>query len=226
MPQPGPFGGAFDQPGDVGQHRLAILALDRAQHRRQRRERIVGHLRRRPGQPPQQRGLARVGQPDQPDVGQQLQPQLDPARLARRSPSRRTAAPAASRSRSACSRARHAPRERPRPAARPRPGRSRSRRRPPPGSRPAPESPAPPPEPHAGWTLPRAAPARPGSACSPAAPPDPAATHRKPARRPRRARHPRHRARPWAHAPPAESSHTRSRRPHPQPRSSPCRTSS
>ena len=29
------------------------------------RERIVGHLGRRPGQPPQQRGLPRIGQPDQ-----------------------------------------------------------------------------------------------------------------------------------------------------------------
>ena len=43
---------------------------------------IVGDLRRRPRQPPQQRGLARVGQPDQADVGEQLQPQLDPALLA------------------------------------------------------------------------------------------------------------------------------------------------
>ena len=81
MPQPGPVGRTLDQPGDVGEHRLAILALDRPQHRRQRRERVVGHLRRRPRQPPQQRGLPRVGQPDQPDIGQQLQPQLDPPRL-------------------------------------------------------------------------------------------------------------------------------------------------
>ena len=81
VPQPRPLGRAFDQPRDVGDHRLAILAFDRPQHRRERRERVVGHLRRRPRQPPQQRGLARVRQPDQPDVGQQFQPQLDPVRL-------------------------------------------------------------------------------------------------------------------------------------------------
>ena len=81
VPEPRPLGRAFDQPGDVGDHRLPVLALDRPQHRRERRERVVGHLRRRPRQPPQQRGLPRVRQPDQPDVGQQFQPQLDPVRL-------------------------------------------------------------------------------------------------------------------------------------------------
>ena len=81
MPQAGALGGAFDQPRDVGDHRLAVLAFDRPQHRRERRERVVGDLRRRPRQPPQQRGLARVRQPHQPDVGEQFQPQLDPARL-------------------------------------------------------------------------------------------------------------------------------------------------
>ena len=81
MPEPGPLGGAFDQSRDVGDHSLALVPFDRPQHRRQRREGIVRHLRRRPRQPPQQRGLARVRQPDQPDVRQQLQPQLDPVRL-------------------------------------------------------------------------------------------------------------------------------------------------
>ena len=80
--QPGALGGALDQPGDVGDDGLAVLAFDRPQHRRERRERVVGDLRRRPRQPPQQRGLAGVRQPDQPDVGEQLQPQLDPVRLA------------------------------------------------------------------------------------------------------------------------------------------------
>ena len=103
--------------------RLPVLAFDRPENRRDRRERVVGHLRRRPRQPAQQRGLARVRQPDQPRVGQQLQPQLDPALLARRSPSRQSEAPAGSRWRTACSRAPRARRGRPRPAARPRPGR-------------------------------------------------------------------------------------------------------
>ena len=82
MAEPGALGGALDQAGDVGQHDLAVVELDRAQHRLQRRERIVGDLRIRPRQPRQQRGLAGVGKPDQPDVGEQLQPQLDPTRLA------------------------------------------------------------------------------------------------------------------------------------------------
>ena len=81
MAEPGALRRALDQPGDVGEDDLAVIAVDRPQHRRQRRERVVGNLRRRPGQPRQQRGLAGVRQPDQPDVGQQLQPQLDPVRL-------------------------------------------------------------------------------------------------------------------------------------------------
>ena len=122
--EPGPLGRPFDQPGDVGDHRLAVLALDRPQHRRERRERVVGDLRRRPRQPAQQRGLAGVRQPDQPDVGQQFQPQLDPVGFAAACPSRRSAAPAGSRSRSACCRARRARRGRPPPAAPARRGRS------------------------------------------------------------------------------------------------------
>ena len=100
-----PLGGALDQPGDVGEHGLPLLALDRAENRRERREGVVGHLRRRPRQPREQRGLAGVRQPDEPGVGEQLQPQLDPARSPRRPRSRRSAAPAGSRSRSACCRA-------------------------------------------------------------------------------------------------------------------------
>ena len=81
MPQARTLRRPLDQPGDVGQHRLPVVVLDRPQHRRQRRERVVGHLRRRPSQPPQQRGLPSVGQADQTHVRQQLQPQLDPPRL-------------------------------------------------------------------------------------------------------------------------------------------------
>ena len=81
VPQPGPLGRALDQSRDVGQHGLPVIAFDRAQHRRERREWVVRDLRRRPRQPRQQGGLPRVRQPHQPDVGQQLQPQLDPASL-------------------------------------------------------------------------------------------------------------------------------------------------
>src|SRR4051812_20377404 len=81
--QPGAPGRALDQPGDVGEHELALVALHDAEHRLERRERIVGHLRVGARQPAQQRRLARVGQPDQPDVGQQLQPHLEPALLPR-----------------------------------------------------------------------------------------------------------------------------------------------
>ena len=61
---------------------LAFAVVDRAEHRLERRERVVGDLRRRAGQPGEQRGLTGVWEPDQPGVGKQLQPQLDPARLA------------------------------------------------------------------------------------------------------------------------------------------------
>jgi hypothetical protein len=77
----GPGRRAFDQPGDVGEHRLAVLALDRPQRRRQGREGIVGDLRRGLGEPAEQRALACVRQPDQADVGEQLQSQLDPVGL-------------------------------------------------------------------------------------------------------------------------------------------------
>ena len=78
-----PLGRALDQPGDVGHHELAVLGVQRAEHRLQRRERVGGDLRVRAREPRQQRGLARVGQPDEPDVGEQLEVQLDDALLAR-----------------------------------------------------------------------------------------------------------------------------------------------
>ena len=81
--EPGAGRGALDQPRDVGQHELAVLGVDRPEHRLQRRERIRGDLRLRPRHPGQQRRLAGVRQPDEPDVGQQLQLQLDLALLAR-----------------------------------------------------------------------------------------------------------------------------------------------
>ncbi len=80
--EPDPLGGALDQAGDVGEHELALAVVDRPQDRLEGRERVVGDLRRRAGEAREQRRLAGVRQPDQAGVGEQLQPQLDPARLA------------------------------------------------------------------------------------------------------------------------------------------------
>ena len=80
--EPGAVGGALDQPRDVGEDQLALVVVDRAEDRLERRERVVGDLGRRSGQAREQRGLAGVGQPDEPGVGQQPQLQLDPARRA------------------------------------------------------------------------------------------------------------------------------------------------
>ena len=145
------LGRALDQPGDVGQHGLAVLALDRPEGRRDRREGS-----RRPSAPPasacQQRGLARVGQADQPGVGEQLQAQLDPGLLALVPCSAKRGA----------WRVELAKRLLPCPPRPPWattarwPGSSRSsrrRRRSRPGSRAAPRSPGPLPAPRAGWTL-------------------------------------------------------------------------
>ena len=76
--EPGAVGGALDQARDVGEHELAVVGVDRAEHGLQRRERVRGDLRLRAGQAREQRGLAGVRQPDEPDVGEQLQLQLDP----------------------------------------------------------------------------------------------------------------------------------------------------
>ena len=73
---------ALDQPGDVGDHELAVGRLERAEVRLQRRERVAGDLRLRAREPRDQRRLAGVRQPHQPDVGQQLEVQLDEALLA------------------------------------------------------------------------------------------------------------------------------------------------
>src|SRR5579884_3166361 len=84
--QPRPRAGALDQSGDVGDHELAILELERPEHRLERREWVPGDLGVRAGQAREQRGLARVGEPDQPNVGQQLQLERQPALLPRETP--------------------------------------------------------------------------------------------------------------------------------------------
>ena len=86
MPEPRALRGALDQAGDVGEHELTVLGVERAQHRLDGRERIVGDLRRRPGEPPQKRRLAGVRLAHETRVGEQLEAQLDPARLALEAP--------------------------------------------------------------------------------------------------------------------------------------------
>src|SRR6476620_6011137 len=71
----------LDQAGDVGDHRLAVLTFDRPQRRRDRREGVVGDLRRRPGQAAEQRGLAGVRAADPAVIGEHSQLQLDPVRF-------------------------------------------------------------------------------------------------------------------------------------------------
>ena len=45
-PEPGALVGALDQARDVGDHELAVVAVERAEHRLERRERVGGDLRR------------------------------------------------------------------------------------------------------------------------------------------------------------------------------------
>src|SRR5262249_62361860 len=73
---------ALDQPWKVGDHELALVHFDDAELRMQRRKRIVGDLRLRRADGGKERGLACVGQADQPGIRNQLQPQADRAFLA------------------------------------------------------------------------------------------------------------------------------------------------
>ena len=83
--QPHALARTLDQARDVGHDQLAPVGrLDRAEHRLQRRERIVGDLRPRVRDAREERRLARVRQPHQRRVGQQLQMQLDVELVARR----------------------------------------------------------------------------------------------------------------------------------------------
>jgi hypothetical protein len=53
--EPGAVAGTLDETGNVGDHELAIVGLQRAEHRRERGKRIVGDLRRGAGEPGDQR---------------------------------------------------------------------------------------------------------------------------------------------------------------------------
>ena len=73
----------LDQPRDVREHQLAVVGLQRAEHGLERRERIGGDLGLGARHPGQQRGLARVRQPHEADVREQLEVQLDLPLLSR-----------------------------------------------------------------------------------------------------------------------------------------------
>ena len=81
-PRPGALAGALDEAGDVGDDELALGALERAEHRLERRERVRADLRRGARHAREQRRLAGVRDADEADVGEQLQAQVDPALLA------------------------------------------------------------------------------------------------------------------------------------------------
>jgi hypothetical protein len=68
--EPGARARALDQPRDVGDHELAVVHLDRAEHGLDRRERVVGDLGLSVRHPREQGRLARVRKSYEPHVGQ------------------------------------------------------------------------------------------------------------------------------------------------------------
>ena len=67
----------------VGPPFVLVAEVHDAEVRLERRERVVGDLGGRRGQGGEQRGLAGIRQPDQPDVGDEAQLQAEPVLLAR-----------------------------------------------------------------------------------------------------------------------------------------------
>ncbi len=80
---PGTVGSALDQAGDIGDDEFAALVSDDAKLRAQRREGIGADLCLGIGNAVDEGRLARIGEADQADVGEQLQAQPDPHFLAR-----------------------------------------------------------------------------------------------------------------------------------------------
>ena len=81
--EPDAVGGALEQPRDVGDGELPqVVELDRAELRRERRERVVGDLGRGVRDAPQQRRLAGVREAEQRGVADHLEAQLELGRLA------------------------------------------------------------------------------------------------------------------------------------------------
>src|SRR6185295_16599313 len=76
--------GAFDQARDVRNHEAAVVAdTHHAELRMQRRERVVRYLRPRGRKRARERRLARVRRTEQPDIGEQLERELQMPRFAR-----------------------------------------------------------------------------------------------------------------------------------------------
>ena len=81
--EPCPLGRTFDDAGDVRDDKAAFGAeRDDAEHRMQRRERVVRNFRARGGHAADQGRFAGVGQADQADVGEQFQFEPEFANLA------------------------------------------------------------------------------------------------------------------------------------------------
>src|SRR5690606_29161415 len=69
---PGAFGRAFDQAGDVGQHELSLAVTDHAKLGHQGCESVVPDLRSSVRDLVDERRLARIGQADETRVREQL----------------------------------------------------------------------------------------------------------------------------------------------------------
>src|SRR6266702_2096399 len=80
--QPRAFMRAFDQAGNIGEHELTTARADHAELRMQRGEGIVGDLRPCRADRGEESGFAGIGQADETGVGDQLEPQPDPALFA------------------------------------------------------------------------------------------------------------------------------------------------
>ena len=124
MPEADALARPFDQARHVGDGQLAaVRRLDGAEHRLERRERIVGDLGRRVRETPQERRLAGVRQPGQRRVRDELQSELQRRLRARQARPPRTGGSAGSASRIARCPVPRSPRRRRRPRS---PGRARS----------------------------------------------------------------------------------------------------
>jgi hypothetical protein len=83
QPEPRPLGRALDQPRYVGQHEAAVdVHPYHAERRHERGERIVGNLGARGGNSADQGGFSGVRHAKQPNVGKELQLELQAPVLA------------------------------------------------------------------------------------------------------------------------------------------------
>jgi hypothetical protein len=86
VPEPGTVRRTLDETGHVGDGELpCVRSVDHAEHRLERRERILRDLRLRVGDAPEQRRLARVRQAGERRVDHELQTQLEVQLVSRQS---------------------------------------------------------------------------------------------------------------------------------------------